>query len=193
LLLHGVVDHDEPWKRSLPMSKIDLALSRQTARGAAAALLVAAGLFSLACSDSSSPTAPSGAVSLDQVESSSMALVNGERGGAGLDQLVFDPVLCEIARSYSQKMRSEGFVSHFDASGAAVDSRLRSAGVTFRMAGENIAALGDTRDPAGAAHRGFMGSASHRANILGSRYTNVGVGVATDGESYWITQIFIQE
>lgn len=175
------------------MSNLDLVLSRRTARGAAAALLVAAGLFSLACSDSSSPTAPNGAVSLDQVESSSMALVNGERGGNGLGQLWFDPVLCEIARRYSEKMRSEGFVSHFDASGAAVDSRLRSAGVTFRMAGENIAALGDTRDPAGAAHRGFMGSASHRANILGSRFTNVGVGVATDGERYWITQIFIQE
>jgi uncharacterized protein YkwD len=191
LLFQGVVNHNDPWKRSLPMSNLDL--SRHTARGAAAVLLVAASLLSLACSDSSSPTAPNGAVSLDQVESSSMALVNGERGGAGLAQLGFDPVLCEIARRYSQQMRSEGFVSHYDASGAAVDSRLRSAGVTFRMASENIASLGDTRDPAGDAHRGFMGSAVHRANILGNRFTSVGVGVATDGERYWITQIFIQE
>lgn len=187
------MNHNDPWKRSLPMSKLDLVLSRRAARGAAAGLLVAAHLVSLACGDSSGPTAPSGAVSLEQVESSSMALVNGERGGAGLGQLWFDPVLSEIARSYSQQMRSEGFVSHYDGSGAAVDSRLRSAGVTFRMASENIAVLGDTRDPAGDAHRGFMGSAVHRANILGGRFTNVGVGVATDGERYWITQIFIQE
>jgi uncharacterized protein YkwD len=38
-----------------------------------------------------------------------------------------------------------------------------------------------------------MASPPHRANILGERFTNVGVGVATDGESYWITQIFIRE
>lgn len=174
-------------------SKLDSISTGRTPRSLATALLLTASLFAVACSDSSSPTAPGGGVNLDQVEASSMALVNSERGGAGLGQLWFDPVLCEIARRHSQRMRNEGFVSHFDASGTAVDGRLRSAGVSFTMASENIAVVGDTQDPARQAHSGFMGSPVHRANILGERFTNVGVGVATDGERYWVTQIFIRE
>ena len=175
-------------------SKLYSSTTCRTAKSLASALLLTASLFAVACSDSSSsPTGPGGGVNLDQVEASSMSLVNSERGGAGLGQLWLDPVLSEIARSYSQQMRNDGFVSHYDASGTAVDGRLRSAGVTFSMASENIAVIGDTQDPAGQAHRGFMASAPHRANILGERFSNVGVGVATDGERYWITQIFIRE
>jgi uncharacterized protein YkwD len=174
-------------------SKLDPINAGRTAKSLATALLLTASLFAVACGDSSSPTGPGGGVSLDQAEASSMALVNSERGGEGLGQLWFDPVLCEIARRYSEQMRNDGFVSHFDASGAGVDGRLRSAGVSFTMASENIAVVGDTQDPAREAHRGFMGSPPHRANILGERFTNVGVGVATDGEKYWVTQIFIRE
>jgi uncharacterized protein YkwD len=175
-------------------SKLDPITAGRTAKSLATALLLTASLFAVACSDSpSSPTGPGGGVDLDQVEASSMALVNSERGGAGLGQLWFDPVLCEVARRYSQQMRNDGFVSHFDASGTGVAGRLRSAGVSFTMASENIAVVGDTQDPARQAHGGFMASPPHRANILGERFTNVGVGVATDGESYWITQIFIRE
>lgn len=175
------------------LSKLDPLTAGRTARSIAMTLLLTANLFAVACSDSSSPTGPGGGVNLDRVEASSVALVNSERGGAGLGQLWFDPVLCEIARRHSQQMRNAGFVSHFDASGTAVDGRLRSAGVSFTMASENIAVVGDTQDPARQAHSGFMGSPAHRANILGDRFTNLGVGVATDGERYWITQIFIRE
>lgn len=175
------------------LSKLDNTAGR-SARSLTMALLLTANLFAVACSESSgSPTGPGGGMNLDQVETSSMALVNGERGGADLGQLWFDPVLCEIARRHSQRMRNEGFVSHFDANGTAVDGRLRAAGVSFTMASENIAVVGDTQEPARQAHHGFMASPPHRANILGDRFTNVGVGVATDGETYWITQIFIRE
>lgn len=176
------------------LSKLDHIAGGRSARLLATALVVTAHLFAAACSDSvSSPTSPGGGVSLEQVEASSVAFVNSERGGSGLGQLWFDPVLGEIARRYSERMRNEGFVSHFDASGTAVDGRLRVAGVSFSVASENIAVVGDTQDPAREAHRGFMGSPTHRANILDTRFTNVGVGVATDGERYWITQIFVRE
>lgn len=158
-----------------------------------AVLLAALPLLAAACSGGSSPTAPDGPISAESVEATSVALVNGARGDSGLGQLWFDPVLCEIAREHSRRMRDEGFVSHFDSGGAAVDGRLRAYGVRFTMAGENIATLGDTMDPAGDAHRGFMGSAPHRANILQAAYTSVGVGVATNGDQYWITQVFIRE
>ena len=150
-------------------------------------------LLAAACSSGSSPTAPDGAISAESVEAASVALVNEARRDDGLGQLWFDPVLCEIARQHSQRMRDEGFVSHFDRAGTAVDGRLRNYGVRFTMAGENIATVGDTTDPAGDAHRGFMNSAPHRANILQAAYTSVGVGVATNGDQYWVTQVFIRE
>lgn len=166
-------------------------LTGRIARGTAAALIVAFNLFAAACSSSSSsPTEPGGMVTAEQVESSSVALINSERGREGLDQLWFDPVLSEIARQYSAEMRDQGFTSHFDQHGNAVDARLHSAGVRFVKAGENIATV-ETADPAGDAHRGFMASAPHRANILASDYTSV--GVATLGDKFWITQIFIRE
>lgn len=158
----------------------------------AVGLLAAVSLLAAACGGSS-PTAPDGPAAAESVEAASMALVNEARRDGGLGQLAFDPVLCEVARAHSRQMRDEGFVSHFDSSGGAVDGRLRSYGVRFTMAGENIATLGDTTDPAGDAHRGFMGSTPHRANILEGRYTSVGVGVATNGDQYWITQVFIRE
>lgn len=173
--------------------KLSSRVTGRSARSLAAALLVAVQLFALSCGSSSSPTEPGGALDPDAVEASSVSLLNGERSRAGLGQLWFDPVLGEIARRYSSEMRDQGFVSHYDPAGAAVDGRLRAAGVRFVMAGENIVTLGDTLDPAGDAHRGFMGSAPHRANIVGAAYTSVGVGVATNGDQWWITQIFIRE
>lgn len=168
-------------------------LDGRTFRVAAASLVVASSLLAVACSgSSSSPTESSGPVSADQVEASSAALINGERGEAGLGQLWFDPVLSEVARQYSREMRDQGFVSHYDEHGVAVDGRLRNAGVRFVKAGENIAAV-ETADPAGDAHRGFMASAPHRANILAGDYTSVGVGVASVGDKFWITEIFIRD
>lgn len=166
--------------------------TRRAALSAAVVLCLA--LFAGACGSSSSPSEPTSAVvTAESVEASSASLANRERGTDGLEMLWFDPVLSEIARQYSREMRDQGFVSHYDKNGIAVDGRLRVAGVSFTMAGENIATLGRTTDPAGEAHRGFMNSASHRANILDSRFTSVGVGMATDGDQFWITQVFIRE
>lgn len=174
-------------------SSLACILTGPIARGVAAALLVTFNLFAVACSgSSSSPTEPGGVLSAEQVEASSVALINSERGRAGLGQLWFDPVLSEVARQYSREMRDGGFVSHYDPAGGAVDGRLRAAGISFIKAGENIAVI-ETGDPAGDAHRGFMDSAPHRANILGSDYTSVGVGVAAVGDRFWITQVFIRE
>ena len=158
------------------------------------ALVLVLAFFATACGSSSSPSEPTaGAVSVAAAEASSVSLANRERGTDGLEMLWSDPVLSEIARQYSREMRDQGFVSHFDKKGTAVDGRLRVAGVSFTMAGENIATIGRSVDPAGEAHSGFMNSASHRANILNSRFTSMGVGVATNGDQFWITQVFIRD
>ena len=142
---------------------------------------------------SNSPTAP-GAPGAFQVEEQSTDLVNQARGSEGVSpQLSQDQLIAEVARRHSTAMRDKGFFSHVDPDGMRLRDRLRAAGVSFRSAGENLAQVDGTSDPAGQAHRMLMGSASHRENILSERFDVIGVGVAKQGGTYWITQIFVEQ
>jgi uncharacterized protein YkwD len=38
----------------------------------------------------------------------------------------------------------------------------------------------------------LMGNEEHRTNILDARFTEVGIGVAQRGDTYWMTQIFLR-
>lgn len=63
---------------------------------------------------------------------------------------------------------------------------MKSFGITYRTAVENIARGQAT--PA-AVVNAWMNSAGHRANILNTSFTEIGVGYVAPG-NYW-TQIFI--
>lgn len=154
-----------------------------------ALLLLVAGS---ACSGSS-PTSPgSGGPSALSVEASSFARINQARRDDGKSPLLLDPVLTEIARAHSRRMRDEGFFSHEDPSGAGLVDRLRAAGVSFSLAGENLAHVDGASDPAAVAHDLLMNNPAHRGNILDPRYTEVGIGVAQSGGTYWMTQVFLR-
>jgi len=138
------------------------------------------------------PTAPGGRASVGAVESSSWGLINRARRDADRPDLNLDPVLSEVARRYSERMRDEGFFGHVDPSGGDAVSRAHSVGIGFSMIGENLATVSHAADPAGVAHGLLMSNAEHRANILDGRFRDVGVGVATNGDTFWITQIFLR-
>ena len=140
---------------------------------------------------SSGPTQPA-ELSASQVESQSLGLVNSERSAEQISALSNDQLAAMVAREHSEAMRDRGFFSHVDPDGQTLRDRLRSAGVSFRMAGENLAQVDGSPDPAGHAHTLLMQSKSHRDNILSDDFEMIGVGVARDGGSYWITQIFIK-
>ncbi len=140
----------------------------------------------------SSPTEPLVSPSPASVEAASYGLLNSARHDAGVDDLVLDPQITEVARDYSRKMRDEGFFDHIDPAGNMVDTRLRVAGVRFTVVGENLANVSHSSDPARVAHQLLMGNAVHRSNILDPRFSEVGVGVAQSGDVYWITQIFVR-
>ena len=146
-----------------------------------------------ACGGSSdSPTAPAD-VSPFEVESKSTSLVNSTRSQEQISPLLtVDQVLAEVARRHSEAMRDQGFFSHVAPDGSDLRSRLREAGVSFRTAGENLAQVQNSVDPAAHAHGLLMESSSHRENILSEKYDLLGVGVAKQGNTYWITQIFLE-
>lgn len=156
-------------------------------------LLLLAATVALGCSGGGgdSPTAPR-VVTAAAVESQSFQLINEARGAEGTEPVVLDAELARIARQHSEQMRDRGFFSHQDPSGNGLRSRLKAGGVTFSAAGENLALVHDTSNPAGLAHQQLLSSPEHRDVMLAKRFVRAGVGVARSGTSYWITQVYLK-
>ena len=157
------------------------------------AILLAVGIPVLtACgSGGDGPTAPS---DLDPslVQADSASLLNEARSAQQLEALAPDSRLSEIARAHSEAMLEQGSVPRSGPASGSLRDRLRAAGVSFRSAGQNLVQVRSSRDPAGEAHSQLFASQGHRDNILDTRFQLVGVGVAKDGRTYWITQIFVE-
>ena len=103
-----------------------------------------------------------------------------------------DGRLSEVAREHSEAMRDGGFFGHRNPSGQGLRGRLNSSGVQYSEASENLAQVNDDQQPALIAHHFLMSSPDHRDNILDSKFSRVGIGVARSGSSFWITQVFVR-
>ena len=115
-------------------------------------------------------------------------LTNAERRAAGLPGLTASGRLSRIAQKKAEDMARNGYFSHTSPVYGSAFDMLDDAGISYRAAGENIA---KGQPSARSAMNGWMNSSSHRDNILGSRYSEIGVGFAKNGKgtTYWV-QIF---
>ena len=113
-------------------------------------------------------------------------LVNKERANAGLSSLKEDWQLSRVARYKSEDMQKNNYFSHTSPTYGSPFNMMKSFGITYKSAGENIAKGYKTPD---AVVKGWMNSPGHRANILSSSFTHIGVGYVEKG-NYW-TQMFI--
>ena len=115
-------------------------------------------------------------------------LINQERAKAGLAPLTVDLRLVGLARKKSQDMIVNNYFSHTSPTYGDPFTMMRSAGISYRTAGENLAGA-RTVDQA---HSALMNSAGHRQNILNSNYNRVGVGIVSGGPyGKMYTQLFI--
>ena len=124
--------------------------------------------------------------SVSSYEREVVRLVNAERAKRGLDELTYDWQLSRVARYKSQDMRDNNYFSHTSPTYGSPFQMMRNFGISYRTAGENIAKGQAT--PA-AVVNAWMNSSGHRANILNSSFTHIGVGYVADGR-YW-TQMFV--
>lgn len=113
-------------------------------------------------------------------------LVNEERVKNGLKPLRENWELSRVARYKSQDMVDNRYFSHTSPVYGTPFRMIRSFGLSYRTAGENIAY--GQRTPQ-AVVNAWMNSSGHRANILNPSYTQIGVGYVANG-NYW-TQMFI--
>jgi uncharacterized YkwD family protein len=113
-------------------------------------------------------------------------LTNQERAKNGLKPLALDTELSKVAREKSRDMQSKGYFSHTSPTYGSPFDMMKKFGITYRSAGENIAMGQPTPEEV---VKAWMNSSGHRANILNSSYTHIGVGHVATG-NYW-TQMFI--
>lgn len=115
-----------------------------------------------------------------------VALVNKQRAANGLQPLTLSTSLSNAARAKSQDMHDKHYFAHESPTYGSPFDMLKSFGISYRSAGENIAMGYATPE---AVMNAWMNSSGHRANILNASYTQIGVGYVADG-NYW-TQEFI--
>ena len=131
-------------------------------------------------------TIPETDASVRACEQEVVRLVNAERAKHGLAALTEDWELSRVARYKSQDMHDNGYFSHTSPTYGSPFDMMKSFGITYNYAGENIA-MGYSSPEA--VMTAWMNSAGHRANILSANFTTLGVGYGADG-GYW-TQWFI--
>ena len=125
--------------------------------------------------------------SVSAQEQKMVNLLNQDRKNNGRTTLTLDPELCRIARIKSADMRDNRYFAHESPTYGRVGEMLKRFGYRYSAAGENIAHHANV-DKAQAA---FMSSQGHRANILSTAWTKVGVGIVQDANGYiYATQIF---
>jgi hypothetical protein len=95
------------------------------------------------------------------------AATNNSRAAAGLPALQLNAQLNSVAQAWANHLAATNDLEH--------NGALRSQVSNWTNLGENVGMAGDISS----VQRAFMNSPDHRANILNSKYTEMGVGSAT--------------
>jgi len=118
-----------------------------------------------------------------------LELTNQYRIQNGLEELVWDDTLAEIAREHSREMALQGFISH-DLSSGNVSARMIRTGYFHVSARENVARACNITW----AHKALLMSLMHKKNITAVDVSRIGIGIIRAPEPYsrmlYITEVF---
>ena len=116
-----------------------------------------------------------------------LQLVNEQRTQNGLAPLALSGKLCELAALKAEDMAANNYFDHTSPTYGTPFDMLKQFGVSYRSAGENIAAGQRTPEEV---MNAWMNSSGHRANILNADYTELGVGIAVGPRGIYWVQLF---
>lgn len=126
---------------------------------------------------------------VDALTREAFRLLNKARREAGLAPLRLDPNLSLLAYRHSREQANRGQVSHRSVEfGLSSERRVRISYPTVPRLAENVARNRTVER----LHEGLLRSEGHRRNRLDPGFTDVGVGVAWDGNyALYLTEIFV--
>ena len=109
-----------------------------------------------------------------------LTLTNQDRADHGKKALDLDAKLSRYAKRHSREMAEAGDLFHTE------DLANKLKDVDWSIAGENVgvgASVSDLQDA-------FMGSKTHRRNILQRRFHDAAIGIVKSDGTLWVTVIF---
>lgn len=113
-----------------------------------------------------------------------LLLVNEQRTKAKANPLILDQKLVKVAKAKTDDMVKNKYFSHYSPVYGSPFEMMKTFGVSYGAAGENIAA---GQDSAASVMKAWMNSEGHKENILSTNYTKLGVGYTVGGSYgiYW--------
>lgn len=115
-------------------------------------------------------------------------LINKQRTNNGLKALKIDNETQRVARIKADDMEKNNYFSHNSPTYGSPFDMLKSFKISYKTAGENIAANSSNSGAVNA----WMNSSGHKANILNSNFNYTGIGVVSSKKYGKIfAQIFI--
>lgn len=118
--------------------------------------------------------------------------MNAARRREGRDELTRDSGLDAVAMVRARNLVTQGYFAHYGPDGESAFSELGARGITYGLAGENLARNNyPEARTVRAAFDGLMASPGHRANILEGRFTRVGVAAVRDGRVWVYVTVFM--
>lgn len=136
------------------------------------------------------PAAKTNARTLSANEQTMLKLLNQARAQNNLPALKIDMELTDVARIKAQDMIDNNYFSHNSPKYGNPFDMMKSFGVKYIQAGENIAGNQSVEN----AQNSLMNSPGHRKNILSPEFTHIGIGIQKGGPyGNMFTQMFISK
>jgi uncharacterized YkwD family protein len=124
------------------------------------------------------------------MEQQMITLVNQARSQNNLPALQVDMQVTNVARVKAQDMIDNNYFSHNSPKYGSPFDMMKSFGVHYVKAGENIAGNQTVQN----AHNALMNSPGHRENILSPDYTHIGIGIKQGGQyGNMFSQMFVSK
>jgi len=114
-------------------------------------------------------------------------LTNQQRIEHSLPELTENLQLKEAAQNKAEHMAQHGYFDHTDPLGRRFTHWIEESGYDYLYSGENLAVKFNTSEKV---LEKWLESLSHRANLLGERYTDIGIGIA-EGEYKGKQTVFV--
>jgi uncharacterized YkwD family protein len=131
---------------------------------------------------------PTGTGTLSSQGSRILQQANAERAKVGAKALKSNTELNKLATMKSKDIVEKNYFSHQSPTYGSPFDMMKTYGVSYMYAGENLAIDSD----ADKAHNAWMNSEGHKKNILNPDFTEIGIGLYPKGNgSYAYTQMFI--
>lgn len=107
----------------------------------------------------------------------SFTLVNEARTSRGLAALAWDDQAATKAQAWAEHLAARNTLAH---------STLKDGMTNWNTLGENVSYSSTIEGT----HDLFLGSSQHRNTMLSRNYTAVGIGVARNGDRWFVVQVY---